>query len=329
MRPSQGSSIWLAGAQTGAFTRMELSFLVLVLLAVLLVMLTAVEGAKARRVRCMDNLSGIMQALSLYTQDNQDFFPPNPDDGNTIAGYNWCPGQAGPGAEQEFDTNILANGSLCLVAPYLRSNVSCFRCTMDPRKGIYQGTRTVPMKMNVPSMFVNPSHAVPSARTISMNAAVGTVDPAFSSVGSGHSGKPTLSVNGPWLDNTHSHRRNSPWRTYGRTAEIIAPTPANLFVLIEEDPNSVNDASFSFGMNLAAWIDRPGALHENAGALAFADGHAEVHRWVDPRTIVRRRLSVKFLPPSITLEPPMVYAEAVPTSADWLWLSQHTSAKTK
>jgi hypothetical protein len=53
-----------------------------------------------------------------------------------------------------------------------------------------------------------------------MNAAVGTVDPAFSSGGSGHSGKPTLSVDGPWLDNKHSHRRNSPWRTYGRTAEI-------------------------------------------------------------------------------------------------------------
>jgi prepilin-type processing-associated H-X9-DG protein len=295
-----------------------ISFLVLALSAVLLGLRTAADEAKARRVRCMANLSGIMKALSLYTQDNQDFFPPNPDDGNTIPGYNWCPGQAGRGGEQEFDTNILANGSLCLVAPYLRSNASVFRCTKDPRKGIYRGP--------------NPAFrgaVVPSARTISMNAAVGTVDPAFSSGGSGHSGKPTLSVNGPWLANTHSHRRNSPWRTYGRTAEIIAPTPANLFILLEEDPNSVNDASFSFGMNLAQWIDRPGALHENAGVLAFADGHAEAHRWVDPRTIVRQRRRVKFLPPSISLEPPVVGVMPVPNSADWLWLSQHTSAKTK
>ena len=48
-----------------------------------------------------------------------------------------------------------------------------------------------------------------------MSQAVGTIDPGFEATrfsGSGymHSGVPNLSVDGPWLDNSNQHRRNSP-----------------------------------------------------------------------------------------------------------------------
>ena len=66
---------------------------------------------------------------------------------------------------------------------------------------------------------------VPAARTGSMNQAVGTICPAFDS-GGGHGGKPTWSVNGPWLDNQHSHHRNAPWRTYGKASEFQMPGAA-------------------------------------------------------------------------------------------------------
>lgn len=223
-----------------------------------------------------------MSAVSFYTQDNDDFFPPNPDDGNIRPGHNRCPGQAGRGAPQEFDTHILCDTNLCLIAPYLRSNVSVFRCTMDTRRRKYSGTNTGPV--------------VYAARTISMNGAVGTEDPAFSSAGSGHSGKPKLSVNGPWLNNAHSHLRNRPWRTYGKMAEIVAPVPSSLFVVLEEDPDSINDACFSFGMESPVWFDLPGALHEKSGLFAFTDGHAETHRWVDARTLLKSHLRVRLLP---------------------------------
>lgn len=299
-----------------AFTRTELLVVIFGLLvcgAVLLLLQTARQAARARRLQCLNNMKQLMSAVSFYTHDNDDFFPPNPDDGNTHPGYNWCPGQAGRGAAEEFDTRILGDPSRCLIAPYLRSNVSVFRCTMDTRRRKYTGTNTGPV--------------VYAARTISMNGAVGTVDPAFSLEGSGHSGKPKLSVNAPWLNNAHTHRRNRPWRTYGKTTEIIAPVPSSLFVLAEEDPDSVNDACFSFGMQSPVWFDLPGGQHEKSGLLAFADGHAEVHRWMDARTIPKSHLQLKLLPPRITLERQILNPIPVPESPDWLWLSTHTSAK--
>jgi prepilin-type processing-associated H-X9-DG protein len=32
-------------------------------------------------------------------------------------------------------------------------------------------------------------------------------------------------------------------------------------------------------------VNFPGSFHNGAGGLTFADGHAEVHRWLDPRTV--------------------------------------------
>ena len=31
-------------------------------------------------------------------------------------------------------------------------------------------------------------------------------------------------------------------------------------------------------------IDFPASYHNGAGVLAFADGHAEIHKWLDART---------------------------------------------
>ncbi len=36
-------------------------------------------------------------AMTMYTHDNHDLFPPNPDDGNTVPGHEWVAGQAGGG----------------------------------------------------------------------------------------------------------------------------------------------------------------------------------------------------------------------------------------
>jgi type II secretory pathway pseudopilin PulG len=284
-----------------AFTFTELLVVVGVLVLLLLVLIPAQADShtKSQGIRCLDNMRQIMNAFMLYTQDNHDLFPPNPDDGNATLGHNWCAGQAGPGAANEFNSEILANPQLCLIATYLNTNVSLFRCTADLRVGIYQGTD--PAKVGT---------KVRAARSISMNQAVGTVCPSFNS-GTGHSGKPTLSVNGPWLDNAHSNRRNAPWRTYGRLSEVVIPGPANLWVMTEEDPFSINDGGFAFGMNSAEWIDFPSTLHGMSCVIGFADGHAELHKWVNQTTRV--------------LQP--IKRVAVPGSADWAWLKERTSTR--
>jgi prepilin-type processing-associated H-X9-DG protein len=286
-----------------AFTLIELLAVLgmLALLAITLFPAHAAANAKSRAIQCLANLGQVMRAVTLYTGDNAGFYPPNPDDGNLIPGHNWCPGWAGPDGSEEFNPDILADPTRCLVYPYLGTDVSLFRCPSDPRVGIYRGTD--PARQGT---------RVSAARTISMNQAVGTICPSFDS-GGGHAGKPTLSVNGPWLDNQASHRRNRPWRTYGRTSEVVAPAPARLWVIIEEDPYSVNDASFGFGMNSAQWVDYPGTAHDLGGGMAFADGHAEFHKWMDNRTRV--------------ISGNLLSLMSVPGSKDWLWLSQRTSAR--
>jgi prepilin-type N-terminal cleavage/methylation domain-containing protein len=194
------------------FTATEL-MLVLLLIGILATLLLAFRTSalkrKAQNVCCLNNLKQMMGAVSAYTFDNQDLFPPNPDDGNTRPGYNWCPGRAGIGDPQEFDSSILVDPRRCLVAPYLQSNSAPFHCSVDGRKGSYKGA------------------IVPAARTLSMNAAVGTIDPAFERGEAGHSGKPKLATNAPWLAQAHANRRNKPWCTYARTTDIIAPSPPN------------------------------------------------------------------------------------------------------
>ncbi len=61
------------------------------------------------------------------------------------------------------------------------------------------------------------------------------------------------------------------------------------FVFIDEREDSINDCVFYVGMGRrgsdAYWIDLPASYHNGAAGLSFADGHAEIKRWRDPRTM--------------------------------------------
>ena len=65
-----------------------------------------------------------------------------------------------------------------------------------------------------------------------------------------------------------------------RVTKEDAPGPSRLWVLVDEDVHSINDAAFCFGMEQPEWIDAPGAAHNGACGFAFADGHSEIHRWL-------------------------------------------------
>jgi prepilin-type processing-associated H-X9-DG protein len=132
----------------------------------------------------------------------------------------------------------------------------------------------------------NAGHKV-HVRSYSMNSAVGTV---FNSSSTYNAGGPPIgsAVQGGWLMGSGYSTTAVPWRTYGKSSSFGAPGPANTWVIMDENPFSINDGSFAIAAAASAGatylIDFPGGNHSRSAGMAFADGHSIVHKWMDSRT---------------------------------------------
>lgn len=66
------------------------------------------------------------------------------------------------------------------------------------------------------------------------------------------------------------------------------PHPSERWVLLDEDERSINDGFFVTDPDGRLWVDFPaisGARHNYTYGLSFADGHSEIWRHHDPRTL--------------------------------------------
>lgn len=91
-------------------------------------------------------------------------------------------------------------------------------------------------------------------------------------------------------------RGNARYKTFRESQQIAQP--ANLFVLLDECSVSINDSYFGIEMSNTGtrdgrgaanpyWvIDYPDSYHSGLIQIAFADGHAEAHRWLEATTLV-------------------------------------------
>ena len=87
---------------------------------------------------------------------------------------------------------------------------------------------------------------------------------------------------GEWLHGTQD-RNQTVWRIYSKLSSV--KLPSKTFVFVDEHPDSINDAFFwNPPQGSEEWSDLPASYHNGAAGFAFADGHAEIHRWLVPAT---------------------------------------------
>jgi len=94
-------------------------------------------------------------------------------------------------------------------------------------------------------------------------------------------------------------------------------------VLMDEREDSIDDAYFAVNMTgfpdaprTISWVNFPASYHGNSAGLVFADGHSEIKRWRDPRTM-----------PGLTPGQWMQLNVSSPNNEDLVWLQERTTAK--
>jgi prepilin-type processing-associated H-X9-DG protein len=149
---------------------------------------------------------------------------------------------------------------------------------------------------------------------MSMNSAIGTKwcysDNGFNPPANTKRG--SKAVDGGWLPGAAYNSGQTAWRTYGKLSDITRPGPADLWLVMDEHPDSINDSSMATPAVPGYLVDYPASYHNGAGGVTFCDGHSEIHKWRDPRTT----------PPigtPLTIQPS-------PNNPDTEWLAVRSSA---
>ena len=79
--------------------------------------------------------------------------------------------------------------------------------------------------------------------------------------------------------------------------ESSMPTPSQFFVFIDEDQSTINDAMFVMIMNpREGFEDLPAHRHKTGYPLSFADGHAEIFRFINDNEDLVKLRSVTTVP---------------------------------
>lgn len=114
-----------------------------------------------------------------------------------------------------------------------------------------------------------------------------------------------------------------PFRIYYKTSDLTDPAPSMLWVFMMEHPNSIVGGVLTvrcLERGASARIyDYPASYHDGADGLSFADGHAEIHKYLDPRTKPPPRWDR-----GTTV---LQFNVASPNNRDIAWLQERTSAR--
>jgi prepilin-type N-terminal cleavage/methylation domain-containing protein/prepilin-type processing-associated H-X9-DG protein len=230
------------------FTLIELLVVIAIIaiLAALLLPTLAKSKQKAQGVQCLSNLHQLTVGWLTYNGDNKGRVMPNCGENNQPT--------------SPTDPRVLPGGSLIQWCPGRQDEVAGLGD--EGLEWIEAGLMYPYVKSTAiykcpadHSVYPFNGEGVPRVRSMSMNAWIGPISP---------------------LTTTEN------LRVYLKDTDLTMPGPANTWLLIDENPYSINDGWMVEDPLSSRWIDCPASYHNGASGLSFTDGHVQSKLWHDP-----------------------------------------------
>ena len=265
------------------FTLIELLVTIAVVAILAGLLSTAIGKAqgKAQGINCLGNVRQLSLAWVLYATDNYERLPYNL---GSITNRGIAPRRDYNWVnnlmswELDGDNTNTAFLSKGSFAPYAARSAALYRCPAD----------------RVLSEIQKQAGWSARVRSYSMNAMVGDAGD-----------------NSRWGTNVF----NPEYKQFMKTTDFQRPT--EIFVFLDEHPDSINDGYFLNRMDRLEWVDLPACYHNGAANFTFADAHAEGHRWVDKSTT----------PPCRPYAADLPFPVDATRRTDFDWVIQRTSVE--